>query len=140
MTPSWLSEIDHTGDVGIAVTAPDVETLFERAAWAMFTILTDPTTVEPTDRITLEVEATDRDDLLVRWLSELNFLHITTGMLLASFDITGMSECRLSAVVRGEPMDERHHVVHTEIKAVTYHQLRLERTSDGWLAEVILDI
>ena len=37
-------------------------------------------------------------------------------------------------------MDAVRHQLDVEIKAVTWHGLKVERTSDGWLAEVIVDI
>ena len=46
-TPEWLKFVDHTADAGIAVEAPDLVRLFERAAWGMsvsYTHLTLPTT------------------------------------------------------------------------------------------------
>lgn len=140
MNPPWLSEIDHTGDAGIAVSAPDLPTLFERAAWAMFAVLTDPETVEPAEQRSLEIDATDLNDLLVRWLSDLNFMHVTERMLFSTFAVAGLSERHLSATVGGEPVDASRHVVHTEIKAVTYHALAVEKRSDGWHAQVIFDL
>lgn len=140
MPPSWFSEIDHTGDVGVALSAPDLKTLFERAAWALFAVLTDPEAIERTDQWVIDVEGADRDDLLVRWLSELNFTHVTERIVLASFHIMEMTDRQLSAVVYGEPIDATRHVIHTEVKAVTYHALHVEKCADGWRAQVIFDM
>jgi Archease protein family (MTH1598/TM1083) len=40
-TPDWLKFVDHTADAGIAVEAPDLARLFERAACGMFCVITD---------------------------------------------------------------------------------------------------
>ena len=40
----------------------------------------------------------------------------------------------------GEPYDPARHVLAHEVKAITYHELKVEKTADGWLAEVIVDI
>ena len=40
----------------------------------------------------------------------------------------------------GEPMDPARHEPNHEVKAITYHGLKVEKTADGWLAEVIVDI
>ena len=45
--------------------------LFTQAAWAMFDLMSDATTIRPLQSITVEVEAIDLEDLMVRWLSEL---------------------------------------------------------------------
>ena len=44
--PDWFREIDHTGDIGIQVTAPTLPHLFERAALGTFHVLTDLDTVQ----------------------------------------------------------------------------------------------
>ena len=46
----------------------------------------------------------------------------------------------LSGTAWGEPLDPARHVLSHEVKAITYHGLRVEPTADGWLAEVIVDI
>ena len=40
----------------------------------------------------------------------------------------------------GEALDLQRHELSHEVKAITYHGLRVEATADGWLAEVIVDI
>ena len=44
------------------------------------------------------------------------------------------------ATAQGETLDERRHVLEHEVKAITYHGLRVEKTNGDWIAEVILDI
>ena len=46
----------------------------------------------------------------------------------------------LKAVIHGEPIDPTRHVLDHEVKAVTYHGVRIVRDEEGYLAEVILDI
>lgn len=136
----WLEEIDHTGDVGIRVRAPDLPTLFERAAVGMFRVVADLEAVLPTTSDDFEVEAGDRDELLVRWLSELNFLHLTEQMLYCRFEVREMDERRLTAVAWGEAIDRTRHTVHTEVKAVTYHGLEIRNANGQWTAQVIFDM
>jgi SHS2 domain-containing protein len=69
----WLEPLDHTADCGIIVRARDMKELFVRAAWGMFSIITDMEAVKPARSETIVVIAPDREALLVRWLSELNF-------------------------------------------------------------------
>lgn len=138
--PDGLREIDHTGDIGIAVSAPTPEVLFTRAAWGLFAMLTDLAVVRPLDEQEVVVEGADRDDLMVRWLSELNFRHVARGWVFSTFDIQVLSEERLVATVRGEKVDLERHVVYTEIKAVTYHGLYIRREDEAWHAQVIFDM
>lgn len=137
---AWLEEVDHTGDAGFVVTAPDRRTLFERAAVGMFGLLVDIETVRTEEERVVSVEGSDPDDLLVRWLSELNFLHLTEGVLFKTFRIDELTDTFLSGSVRGERIDLRRHSIHTEVKAVTYHGLHVAMKDGEWRAQVIFDM
>jgi SHS2 domain-containing protein len=139
-TPAWLQAVDHTADRGIIVQAADLEELFARAAWGMFSIITDLKTVNPAHSEKMVVTAPDREALLVRWLSELNFLHVTRHRLFCRFQIMLLSEREIVAEVGGEDIAPERHTIHTEIKAVTFHGLKLESAGTGWRAEIIFDL
>jgi SHS2 domain-containing protein len=46
----------------------------------------------------------------------------------------------LDGTAWGEPLDSSRHILSHEVKAITYHGLRVEQQAEGWLAEVIVDI
>ncbi len=138
--PPWLEEIEHTADAGFRVVAPDLEQLFERAAFGLFSVITDMSDVRPISKTVVTVSGQDLGALLVQWLSELNFRHITRRQLFCRFDILKLSDVALEAEVFGEPIDLARHRLFTEVKAVTFHGLKVEQTDNGWRAEVILDL
>jgi SHS2 domain-containing protein len=138
--PGWLQAMDHTADRGIIVQATGLEELFARAAWGMFSIITDLNTVRPEHSEKIVVTASDQQALLVNWLSELNFQHVTRHRLFSHFRIVKLSDQHLEAEVQGEDIMLDRHTIHTEIKAVTFHGLKLEPAGNGWRAEIIFDL
>lgn len=142
--PIWLEEIDHTGDVGIRVTASSLPELFERAALGMFSVLTDVETVRPDQPADIEVQGRDREALMVRWLSELNYHHNVDHVVYRESNVESIDESKdgisLHATVLGEPIDPDRHTIYTEIKAVTFHGLEIQETNDGWSVQVIFDM
>lgn len=138
--PAWFRETEHTADAGIEVTAEDLSTLFERAAWGMFTLLCDIESVQALEEEEIRLKANDREDLLVRWLSELNYLHHTRNFLYVRFNIREITDQHLVATVYGEPYDPSRHVIHTEIKAVTFHGMEIRAQDSGWFVRVIFDL
>ena len=140
VAPPWLTRIDHTADEGIVVTAPDPGALFARAAWGMFSILTDLSRVQARERSEVVVEAPDVEALLVRWLSELNYRHVTERRVYCQFEVAEVDGTRLRGTAAGERIRPGRHRIHCEIKAVTFHGLRVEQTADGWRAAVIFDV
>lgn len=139
-TPEWLEEIDHTADTGIIVWARNRKELFARAAWGMFSVITNMDTVRPEKKTAISVDATDSEALMVRWLSELNFQHVTEHKLFCGFEILELSDKKLTAEVHGENINHSRHSIYTEIKAVTFHGLRIERKKDRWRTQIIFDI
>lgn len=135
-----IQQIDHTGDIGLIVKADTLAELFEHSAFAMFEVIGELDNVQPLKKIEIAVEADDLERLFVSWLSELNFRHITEELFFCKFKIMTFENYKLTARVWGEPIDPKRHIVHTEIKAVTYHHLRIEQKETGWEAQFIFDM
>jgi len=138
--PDWLEFLDHTADAGILVQAPDLKELFARAAWGMVSLVTDIDMVRPVERSRIRIEASDRLALMVNWLAELNYRHVTEHRLFGKFSILEIGETWLLAEVQGERFDPTRHRIFTEIKAVTFHDLRVECDDRGWKAQIIFDL
>ena len=131
---------EHTADLGLRATAPDLNALFaEMAKCLLSAIVEDPACVRPLEETRIELAGTDREFLLFDWLKELLLRFETDHVLFASFEVQ-VSGSGLTATVRGDAFDPARHMLAHEVKAITYHELKVEPTSDGWLAEVIVDI
>lgn len=133
-------QIDHTADVGFKAYGSTLKELFENAAFALFSIMFNLETVAVKESRRFHVESTDLQALLVDWLSELNFLFYTEGLVFKEFTVSEVSDRSLEAEARGEPYDPERHEIFTEIKAITYHGLEIRQTGAGWEAQVILDL
>jgi SHS2 domain-containing protein len=131
---------DHTADLGVRVFGQTAKELFANAAYALFDLLTDVKRIRETLGFDLHVEAADREELLVRWLSELLFLSESPGYLFKRFSISHLDQTSLRAVAHGETFDPSRHAFNLEIKAVTYHQVAVKEEDGKWEARVIFDI
>ena len=131
---------DHTADVGIEVYGEDLYQLFSNAGYALFDLITDIDTIDATASLSVTTDGTDREDLMVSWLSELLYLHQLRGFLLSSFTLHELGEKSLSATVKGEHYDAHRHELVREIKAVTYHQLTVAKEKDRWIARIVFDV
>ena len=131
---------DHTADLGLRIVSPDLDGLFRDAAIGFFSVVVEPSCpAGGTRELEFRLAADRLDHLLVDWLNELLFLFDAQQQLLDSFRVT-VRGTELEATARSRPADvARDRMLH-EVKAITYHGLRVERTTEGWLAEVILDI
>jgi SHS2 domain-containing protein len=131
---------EHTADLGLRIRAASLAGLFEEAAAAMLALsVANLDAVEPVQSVTFELTADAYEDLLHDWLSELNFTLGTRRLVCARFAVE-LDGTSLRATAWGEPLDPARHQLALEIKAVTYHGLKVEQDEGGWLAEVIVDI
>jgi SHS2 domain-containing protein len=131
---------EHTADLGLRIRAADLDSLFAEAGAALFeTIVEDLKTVRPEKHVQVSLAGAQGDYLLFDWLKELLYHFDAEHLLLGKFEVH-VTDKGLTGSAWGEPLDRsRHHLEH-EVKAITYHGLRLERVGDAWLAEVIVDI
>ena len=131
---------EHTADVGLRIHAADLDTLFADAARAMFSVMVgDMRAVQPLEEVRITLGTDDLDALLRDWLGELLYTFHVRKLVFSDFTVS-VSDRGLQGVARGEPADAARHQLDVEIKAVTWHGLKVERFGDGWLAEVIVDI
>ncbi len=131
---------EHTADLGLRVRAATLNALLAEAAQALFSIIVENLAeVRPVLEKSFAIEGRDREYLLFDWLNELLFTFDTEHLVLARFNVLVDAE-GLRATAQGEPLDPQRHRLDHEVKAITYHGLKLEPTPDGWLAEVIVDI
>ena len=131
---------DHTADLGLRVRGRDLSELFAEAARGFLSILVrDPGAVRSIEERACRIEGAEADLLLLDWLNDLLFAFDTERLLLAEFDVR-VDGSGLRGTGRGETMDPQRHEMDHEIKAITYHGLKVVRAGEGWLAEVIVDI
>jgi SHS2 domain-containing protein len=130
---------EHTADLGLRVRAPDLEGLFVESARGLFAMIAEPPPTAAGRQIEVQVDGDRPDYLLFDWLSELLFVFDSRQLLLADFRVE-IRSADLLGFAQAEPLDpSRHRLLH-EVKAITYHGLRVEPTDQGWLAEIIVDI
>jgi SHS2 domain-containing protein len=131
---------DHTADLGVEVTGATLEELYAGAAFALFDLLTDLSSVRAGVAREIVVSGEDPADLLVNFLRVILYGWNGDGFLMKSCLIREVKPQRLKALLRGEPFDPARHRIQQEIKAVTYHQASVEKMGDGWVARVIFDV
>jgi len=137
--------IDHTADVGLKANGATLKELFENAAKGMFEIIGGAGLVKAERlklkreiRIKKEVEALE--ELLVDWLSELLYIFNRDKVLFSAFEISELNNDGLSGKASGIKTDSTDTRLQTEIKAVTFHNLKIEENKNGFSSTIIFDV
>jgi SHS2 domain-containing protein len=132
--------LDHTADIGIEFWGKTKKELFENAVEAMFDLIVDLTGINNVNDKVVTIKGTDAEDLLVNFLREALYLFNGKKWIIKQCKLLEMKSGQIVAQLQGEPYDSDKHQLKTEIKAVTYHGLSVEKTARGWKAKVIFDV
>jgi len=131
-------EVEHTADWALLVWAPTREALFVEAAQGMYAMLgarlTDQTT-RPAAHV-IELSAQDYESLLVAWLQELLYSTESEGSVFREFHIQALTPTYLRAEAAGAASGQVDQV----IKAVTYHNLNIRQSPQGFEVTIVFDV
>ena len=129
--------LEHTGDIKMRVFGKNLAELFANAALGMMAFLYGEKALElkPRKTETITIEATDVQSLLVDWLSELLYLSDENDRAYVSYEVTECAQNKITATVGSTPAEAQD-----DIKAVTYHELSIDKIDDHWEAVIVFDI
>ncbi|MEM7813538.1 MAG: archease [Candidatus Aenigmatarchaeota archaeon] len=137
----FLEEI-ATADVAFEAYGSSEAELFENAALAVEETMVRTADVKAKIKKKIELESDELDKLLFDFLSELVYFKDADALLFSSFKVSIKSnrKFRLSAQVAGERIDPARHELRNDIKAITWHMFKVERTPKGWMCRIIVDV
>ncbi len=114
--------------------------LLKNAALAMFSLIAETGSVRPVEEIVFEAGAETGEELLIKMLSEILYLHQARKMVFSQAEIELTDGFRLKGRLKGEKIDPGRHELGLDIKAATYHNLKIQRVNDRFMAEIVFDI
>lgn len=132
--------LDHTADVMIRVFGDSRDALFRHALQGLYAVLGTFQTRAGDEAYALSLAAPSCEDLLHDWLAEALFCAQTRCRLYRDTAFSRLTDTELRADILLAAIDPERTVYHQEIKAVTYHELRVKREEDLWVASVVLDL
>ena len=134
---------DHTGDVGVSLTAASLPDLFREAALALTDTLLGGVPLDADVVHTVHASAPTLDDLMVEWLGEVLYLFEVRNLLTSAAEVRVDQTPEgwvLDATIRGEAFDAARHPIQVLIKGITYHRLNVHHTAAGWATDIVFDI
>ena len=134
--------LEHTADLGLRVKGKTSEDLFNNYAAVLFSLLTD---YQPKEIISRKIilEAQSLSELLIDWLNELLSMFFADDFLPKEYSIKITDDKGgkiLEAEIKGEEFDFESNPLKREIKAATYHEVKVEENDSEYVGEVIFDV
>lgn len=138
-----IEYLDHPADVKFRASGETIEEAFEYAALAMFGAMIDTDTVHLATTLDIDLDADDCEELLYDFLSELLYLFEVEEIVFGRFDVERIKRhgdlYHLRAHATGEKIDLDKHRFDVGVKAVTFHDMLIERTDAGYVVQVVVD-
>ena len=131
--------LEHTADVGLKAYGQTLPEMFANAARGMIALALEPLTVRPSQSRPLSARGEDLEELLVHFLSEILYAVDAEGWHFSAFRIGTLESTAIEAEGWGK-REERSERRRVAVKAVTYHQVSVQQTAEGWEAVVYFDI
>lgn len=132
------SYFEHDADIGIIGRGSTIEQAFEAAAYAMFAIITNLDSVQPTTEITVEFAEPDLELALVVWLNLILGTSRELGMVFNDFHIQRDGDQWLAKVSGEKWRDELERGV--EVKGATLTMLTVKQVDTAWEARCVVDV
>ncbi len=132
--------IDHTADVCVRVSGKSLEDIFIGSARAMMEVITDVNKVKTSREVSITAYGENYEELLVNWLQEILYLHEVEKMVFKDFEIKLENATGAVGKAYGEKIDLGRHEFFSNIKAVTYHNLKIISSRDKYRVDIVFDI
>jgi SHS2 domain-containing protein len=129
----------HTADLGLWVESDTLPELFGAAVEALAQLMTSGPRRGTITWIPLELEGEGLAELLVELLNEVVYRLDGEGLVSVALRVEELTRARLAGRLGVIPRTPRHSPGEP-VKAVTYHQARVEPQGQGWRAQVIMDV
>ena len=129
--------VDHTADMMVKAFGSTLEECFANAAFALFDQTVDLSNIGTSEETEFRVTGIDDEDRLYSLLSELLFIEDCDNLILKEFEVSFDGD-DVVCHARGETLDRTRHRVRSEVKAVTYHMMEIDRDTPS--VTVLFDV
>lgn len=129
--------VDHTADMMVKAFGDTLEECFANAGFALFDQTVDLSGIGTSEETEFRVSGIDDEDRLYSYLSELLFIEDCDNLILKEIEVRFDGD-EVVCHGRGETLDRTRHRVRSEVKAVTYHMMEVDRETPS--VTVIFDV
>ena len=130
-------------DIAFECYGKDLNELFENSALAIFEETTDLKKVEEKQKKKIKLKADNVESLLYDFLSEILYIKDTDSFLFKKSKIKINEKNKkysLEAELSGEEINRKKHDLRNDIKAITLHMFKVEKTKKRYRSTIVVDV
>ncbi|HBG75310.1 MAG: hypothetical protein A2X25_12325 [Chloroflexi bacterium GWB2_49_20] len=130
-----FNEIKHTADWALLIWGENIETLFKEAARGMYALMSAQSSQTPRRIYEFSTYQTNLESQLVSFLSELLYCTEQEELIFDSFYFK-LSDGGFAVKMEGSNITS----IQRQIKAVTFHNLEIKQSNQGYQVEIVFDV
>lgn len=143
MNEDRFEYFETTADIGIEIYSKSLDDAFINSALATMNLVTDVDRIREVKTMNITLEGEDEYGLLFDWITEVLLL-LDCDFFIASkyeLNITRNGETYiLDATLTGDTYDRNIYNYKTEVKAITYHNMLIEKVDEMYHIRFIVDL
>lgn len=135
--------LEHVSDAMVEAHGRTLNEVFANSARALVNIVCDLSTIDLNKSVIIKTEGFDQISLLYNWLEKVLLTLVVDNIALANFDVTierSRDKYDLISACRGEAFSEQKHHYKVEVKAITYHEMKISRRNDMFIVQFLVDL
>ena len=130
-------------DIAIEAYGKNLNELFENTALAIFDESANLKNIGEKEKKIIKINSDKIENLLYDYLSEILFLKDTFSIIFKKSKVKISKKGKkhyLNAELSGEKIDRKKHELRNDIKAITLHMFKIEKTKEGYKDLVVVDV
>ena len=135
--------LEHTADVKFRAYGETLEKAFINAAYAYADTISNHVKIKPALTKIVSIESEDQKSLLYDFIEQLIVLLDIDNFLLSKVSkikiMNKDGKLQLIAHLKGDNKPEQYEII-THVKAMTYQEMKIEKTDNGFMVQAVLDI
>ncbi|OED29663.1 archease [Methanosphaera sp. WGK6] len=134
---------DTTADIGIEVKTNNLNDAYIQSTLATLNLITDIDKIKPIITKKIFIKSEDEYGLLYDWVTEILILLNSEDFMTSKYDINIRKEDNyyiLEGTLSGDIYDTNRYNYKTEVKAITYHKMKISKEDNIYNIRFIVDI
>jgi SHS2 domain-containing protein len=143
MSRAGFRYIDHVSDAMVEAYGRTLGEAFAHSARALVNLVCNVSKVDPDKIVTIETTGFDRKSLLYNWLEKVLLVLLIDNIILAKFEVKikrHKDDYYLFSTCKGDDFLRQKHEYKVEVKAITYHGMKITDKKGKVIIRFLVDL
>ena len=143
MSSAEFRYIEHVSDAMVEAYGRTLGEAFAHSARALVNLVCNISKVDPDKIVSIETTGFDRKSLLYNWLEKVLLVLLIDNIILAKFEVKikrHKDKYHLFSTCKGDNFLRQKHEYKVEVKAITYHGMKISDKKGKVIVRFLVDL